>query len=273
MSENSHITTEEAWRAWKKHCAAGLCEPAHAANLRQFGSSRYLTYIRRYASRTGHHGEVRHHAGQSSAWHLFETHTCVAQGRAGKRYKDWLFERADAQAGPWLATMESGATLLMRDVVREQLRAEAAPAFMTSLQQPVSSGEGNVCTLEHLLPDHLNPLDEIAEREWHELAIRHTDEFFATLDLPQGMTIWARASGIELIDRRLASWSKCSRAALQKIYQRVMHDLGAQLQRAYPDESPAALTRMACMVHAGIAEKFFYKYFVHRRPPRSFKTL
>lgn len=244
-------TTAEAWREWKKRCAAGLCREDNAALLRRFGSLRFATFMKRYAASIGRREEGVRLALDVDGWHLLETHARAATNRAGKRYKDWLFARADAQEGEFVEALEVGATLLMRNVAREHLRAEHAPAFMTSIHRPVGVGG----TLEDLLPDHLDPHDAMAEREWVELAARHAGVWVDELDARQRLALWARARGIPFSNARLRKRARCTEAVLHKTYQRLMHQLAAMIKKTYPDEPPAALTRLACLIHAEAAGK------------------
>lgn len=97
-------------------------------------------------------GPHRFASDAEDGWHRFETHLLLKNTRGGKRYKDWLFARAEhVEWHPWDA-IQGGATLLLRDVVREYLRREHAPDRVTSLHRPVGMvGDSNV-TLEELLP-------------------------------------------------------------------------------------------------------------------------
>lgn len=273
MRENRKNTTPEAWREWKKRCAAGLCGAETAAQLRRFGSVRFATYVKKYAAGVGRFDDNIRPAEIADGWHLFETHARTAGNRAGKRYKDWLFERVNGGGVDFVAAIEAGVTLMMRDVVREHLRSEHAPAFMTSLQKPVGSGDGSTCTLEDLLPDHLDPATEAAEREWCALAARHTADFMASLDERQATALWGRARGVSFSDAGLRQRAGCSADVLHKTYQRLMHQLGDVLKAAYPGESPSALTHLACMIHADLVEKISEKYFVQNDPAHSFSKL
>jgi hypothetical protein len=254
MADAGQITTAEAWREWKKRCAADRCGEEIAAMLRRFGAARFGSFIKKFAGKIGHYGEDLRLAEINDGWHLLETHACVANNRAGKRYKNWLFERADNQGGDFAAAMEQGATLLLRDVTRQHLRNEYAPAFMTSLNKPVGRDESAGLSLEELLPGHVDAFDEIAEREWRELAARHAGEFLANMDERQGLAIWARANGISFSDTAMQKKAKCSSALLHKTYQRLMQQIGATIKKTYPDEPPSALTHLACMIHTRIAE-------------------
>lgn len=272
--EKTNITTADAWNEWKVRCAAGLCCRENADVLRRFGAARFRGFVKRYVAHRSHADALAYANDAGHGWHLFETYARTANNRAGKRYKDWLFERADQQAGDFVASVESGATLLIRDAVRDHLRNEYAPAFMASLQQPAGRSEGeSVWTLEDLLPDDAVPADTVAEREWQALADTHAHELYEALDKQQRAAIWARDRGVAYSDQRLLDWVQSNPARLQKTYQRCIHDLGGRIKKKYPNETPAACIRMACLIHAAIAEKFNEENFVRTNPPQSFNNI
>lgn len=242
MAETQTLTTEAAWRDWLNACAADLCAPEHGAALKRFGAFRYRVSLARLRN-------VRPTDPLSDAahgWHLLEAHAATGRTRRGKRYKDWLFARADAAAN-WIQAMESGASLLLRDAVREQVRLEACPRFMVSLHAPLGGG-GDAPSLEELLPGRVAPEDEIAEREWRELARAHAAEWTEDLDRPARVAIWARGEGLSLNDPRLTRVAAATPSRLYKAHRSAVSRLASRVQRRYPDESPAALVHLVRLI-------------------------
>lgn len=265
--------TEEAWREWKRTCAAGLCSAETVSSLHRFGAHRFRYFMNRLNVHARSSGGALYHPEFSDGWHLLETHARVNKTRSGKLYKTWLFERARQQGGDFTAALESGATLIMRDAVREHLRKECAPPFMTSLNRPLTGPSGSTYTLEDLLPDEVNPADVVAEREWKDLASRHARELFKELGPREHAVLWARARGIFFHDARLQRKLKCSESLLYKIYQAVLHALGQHLKTHYPGESADALTRLACMTHAHLAALSADRIYMKRGRSRFFSIL
>lgn len=243
--------------------------------LRNFGSARFALYVQRYAARTGHRGGWTMRVGEvADGWNLLESHVQVTRTRAGKRYKDWLFARATRGGkDEFLPLMESGATLLMRDVVRSFLRREHKAHFMASLQAPRGSGDGmGTYTLEDLIPDaSAHPADEIGKREWSELAGRHAEAFFETMDFRAVVTLWARSRGIHLNDRRLLAWTGYSESALYKEYRQFVEYMGAAIKKIYPDEDSEALVQLGLMIHEQLGAMCARKIFLQKGVPRSFR--
>jgi hypothetical protein len=249
MGVNSgHLTTVEAWRVWRRTCAADLCPAAEAAQLREFGRLRFDRHLQRYAFRTGHQGPALRVAETANAWHWFETHAQVSATRAGKRYKDWLFLRAEQHPGDWLSLVESGATLMLRDVVREYLRREHAAGFMQSLHRTLHARDQSGYTLEELLPDPQEPLATLLDRELADAAATLAADFFPSLDAREQIALWVRSRGFSLGDPDVQRWASCGRSVLHDVHARCLARLGAAVKRAHPDEDSACWLQLACRV-------------------------
>lgn len=269
MTVETHITTRAAWDEWKRRCAADLCGEDAAALLRRFGAARFATYVSRFS---GHSGERARSSDAAHGWHLLETYARVAGNRAGKRYKDWLFERADrAGADGWLSAVESGATVLMRDAVREHLRREYSPAFMVSLHKPVGGMESP--PLEELLPGGLDPADAATEKEWEVLAGNLARQFEPDLDSLERIAIWARANGFTLTDDRVLAWCRCSEATLYARHRSCITRLAGMIRVQHADEAPAALISMCSRVLHRLGEIIDSKIMLEKRATRFFKSL
>jgi len=207
------------------------------------------------------------------AWHLLETCCRVGQTRKGKRYKDWLFERAEQSGDNWLVVIEGGATLLMRDVVREYLRREHAPAFMTSLNKPLAKDGGASFTLDDLIPDSRAIHDELAEREFLALARSHIAEFYPSLDPRERIILWARAQGYTLYDERVVKWTRTSASALYEIYRKSIERLALLIKKSLPGEPPAVLTHVTCLALTEVVEKISSHIFQEKGAAQFFKKV
>lgn len=243
QDNESRRTREGSWRTWKNMCAAGLCDAEAEADLRHFGAARCSLYMRRYGALAG----GAEHQNAEHGWHLLETHAAVGTNRRGKRYKDWLFARAE-QFSDWLSAVESGASLLMRDAVRETLRREYSPAWMTSIQQPLPGGQSTPLTLEDLLPDTVIPSDEVAECEWNELARVHAVETLPKLSECERIVIWARGEGMTLNDPGLASRTGATESILYKTHRSAVEKMCRELKSLYRDTPPACLIHLAGLI-------------------------
>lgn len=272
MTELGHITTVEAWQAWKQACAAALCSEEHAAELRRFGQSRFAGYLERYGARVGLRGQAGRLPTATDAWHLFETHAQVTTHREGKRYKEWLFVRAEQCPRPWLDTIESSVTLMIRDVVREYLRREHTPRFMESLHRSIPASDGNGgLPLEELLPDSDEPLEELMQKEIHEAARMAAQRFFPSMDQRERIALWARSRGFALTDPDVQHWAGCGRSVLHSTHSACVARLCEGIRKSHPDESSASWLLMAKKAIEELIELIFLKIFSDKRTTRFFE--
>ncbi len=267
MTEKKHLTTLVAWQEWQTLCAVDLCRESVSAQLGQFARIRFEQNLERVGVSGGAHA-----VGGERAFHLFETFFRVGSGRRGKRYKKWLFARASGLKGEArLRCIEAGASLLMREVVREQLRRERAGPFMRSLEAPLSS-EGDL-TLEDLLPDPSPPSDALCRDEWEALARSVADGWFAKLDRRERLLVLAREYGISFSEPLLLTGAGGSRSQLHASYAEVVLELGRYLQMSYPDEGPPGWLYMARKTLEHLAARTFFHFFEDKRLVRFFRLL
>jgi hypothetical protein len=230
----------DSWMEWKRQCALDLCTPEVRGGLTRFAGDRFRSLL------------VRLDCGLSApapreAWHLFETHLTVTSTRGGKRYKDWLFARVADSADPPVDVIQGGATLILRDVVRNYLRNEAPRTDTLSLDAP-AWGEGTgALTFVDLLPDSLDPADEIALRDYEALARKHAADGFAASTRRERVLLLASELGVPFYRKQVEDAAGCRKTALHASYRDLVMRIGRGLTREYADddsESVLALTLM-----------------------------
>jgi hypothetical protein len=169
--------------------------------------------------------------------------------REGKRYKDWLFERAGTWDAEALDVLAGGAVLILRDVVREHLRREHEPAWMRSLNGPVDTSAGEGLTLEDLLPGGIDPSDEVATREFQHLSAVHAGEFLKDMPLRERVVVLARELGLSIAHPAVERVAGCRKSLLGKSYHACFERLAGWIRRQYEEDDPEAvriLTVMTC---------------------------
>ncbi len=250
-----------AFVEWRRHCALAACAAQSATVLRGFIHARFDGFCRRYAPFAASGARHPLTPPPADCWHLFETHLAVDQTRAGKRYKQWLFEAARAGEGSPAARLAGGATLLLRDVVRAWLAREAPEPRTQSLQAPLGAeATGDALTLEELLPDESDPADEAARRELEALAAEEAARLWRTLDRRDRLLLAARERGLRLDDEALARAAGIGKSALYARYRALLERLAKQLRHNYPREDPAALSALVRLLIRDLgrrAEKIF----------------
>lgn len=236
-------SAESAWRQWHARCALTLCEPGPAALLRGFAGKRAASMVRRLGSLA----EDVPPPEPRDAWHLFEIHLVTARTREGKRYKDWLFARVGGRSGAEaLDAIQGGATLILRDVVRDLIRREARPLGTSSLATPVPGTSG--LTLGDLLPGGASPADEAEDRDLDAQARRAAGPRFAAADRRVRVGLCLRALDLPLDGRATERAAGCSKSTLHAALRDFVAGLASAIRQDYATE--AAGTAHAIAIRA-----------------------
>lgn len=246
MSETDQNPSAEGWRQWKERCAAALCDPEVEEAFQRFGRRHFQAHARFVpeASRQGA-GWTRKVEGRE-AWHLLEAHFLAGRARSGKRYKDWLFLRCDGGAGDWLQAMEGGASVLMRDVVRETVRRECPPSFMHSMDSIDDSEE---IPIEELIPSETyDPWRNLAEEEWLEQARHLAGEIVPRLGRRERVALWARSMGYGLSSSKVCHFANCTPGFLYKVHKIAVSSVCEQVRLFLPGASAVEHLHLARLV-------------------------
>jgi hypothetical protein len=247
------VPAKGSWMEWKDRCAIGLCTGPVQNELRNFAGIHFALYLRRYAYRTNSLCEQTDLAG-GDAWHLFETYLAVRNTRQGKKYKDWLFARMPGTKRDDLEALAGGAALLMRDAVRERLRREYAPSNMVSLNSPMDDLDETGLTLEDLLPGAIDPLDEVATREFERLAAGHAQEFFAEMNPREKVAFLAKDLGISLAHREVEKAAGCRKSVLSQSYRDFILNTVSRMKKRYSTEDSKDVKALTLMTLQEVKE-------------------
>lgn len=241
------MPTRGEWEEWRKRCALGLCVETTRHALRQFAAARFASYVDAYAHRVNFTRPAALLPGPDAPWHLFETHLCTRRNRAGKSYKEWLFARGAAGAADEFDTLQGGASLLMRDVVREFLRRECPARGVDSLDQPVAGAAGRApVTLRELLPGTDDVPGEVEAREIRSLAAPAADVMLAGWNRRRRVALLARELGLSLAHPVVVAAVPCRKSALNKAYHEALRAVAAWPRARHPGEDcdwQAAMSR------------------------------
>ena len=219
------LTRVEQWEEWVDRCAADRCAPGTAAALRRFGAFRFGRYL---GICLGQDAAAGVRPDDRDCFHLFETHCCVARGRAGKRYKEWLAARGGGASGA--AAFESGASLLMRDVVRSFVRRECPSPRQVPADAVIDGTDG--LTLADLLPADADGAsappdaaraDAIARAVLSGLADAHR------------AVVLARGCGVPLSDPGLLALLGVGKSRTAALWAEVYRRVAAETRRQVPE--------------------------------------
>jgi hypothetical protein len=224
----------EPWTSWRRACAADLCPPEHRRALHEFAARRAETWLHRSIGRTCLPTVDPARLPPAQCWHLLESHLAVNRTRAGKRYKDWIFERSQGAGVERLDAILSGAALILRDAVRAYLHREFSRAGTLSLDQPVAGHETLGLILGDLLADG-NP-DHFERRDLESLARELASSFVETLDAADHILLFARAAGIALSHPAVRTASGLGRSALHARYVKLVARVGEIVGDRFEEE-------------------------------------
>ena len=230
------------WVRWKTTCALGLCPPETQASLRDFAHVSFRRYVARYATAARTTGADALTPDRNEAWHWFETHLRIRNTREGKSYKEWIFFRTAHPGSTPLDCIRGGATLLMRDVVREYLRQETSPSGARHLEAPLGSGaDRGEITLQDLLPDPADTRQAVAQKEISDLAAASAAPVFATLDRRARIALLARELGLSLAHPIVTAVAGCRKSVLFSAYRQTLEWLAKSVRQRHPGLEATAM--------------------------------
>jgi len=233
------------WLTWREKCALALCPAPMQTSLQAFVHARFRRYASSYSTafNVGEPEVVSIDA--RDAWHCFETHFRLQTNRQGKSYKEWLFARAALKTTVVADDVESGVSLLLRDVVRDRLRHECSPGRLLSIDaMDCRINDGASVGLMELLPDGLDTNSEVESKEIESIASRLADSILSTLSFRERIAILGRELGLSLANPCVLKLAGCAKSALAKAHRSALTCVATMVSTAYPDESAATLATL-----------------------------
>lgn len=231
--------TLREWQEWRTLCAIAKCGPATAEALRGFAHMRFRHHV---AAVVGDDRVGVEMPSPEVCFALFEHWCSVARPRSGRRYKEWLFARACGMAGAdALAAVESGATLLVRSVVRKWLAHSARDARETSLDAPIPGTDG--LTLGDLVPDDGagDPSAKLSRDEAEAIA----RDVFSGMRRPARLVMLSRLASLPLYHPRLLAEFGVGKSRASQMWRGVIGEIAAAISRRWPGETSSWRLSMA----------------------------
>ncbi len=230
----------EHWQLWREKCALARCTDAAQHDLQGFAFDRFNHYLQK----------CRHTLAApaaTEAWHAFESYLALGRNRTTKAWKQWLFARSNLPVT--LDAVQGGATLVMRDVVREHLRREHTPTWITSLDAPLPSHheEDNITPLSitDLLPDPDDALRKVEANEYRTLALKLSPALDGTLSVRQKIALTVHHSGKALYHPTALTAAGCSKSSLCNAWRQAINILANGTNTALPQECAYARMHIA----------------------------
>lgn len=246
-----------AWLEWKERCAARLCSDTTQHQLFSFAHSCFVRYVRRCSAELSIVGVGAHRMPGADAWHLLESRVTVKETQQGKSYKDWLFDRSRRRTGSQLDSVQGGASLIMRDAVREHLRSEHKRFGTVSLDALIVGEEGDAGSLADILAADTDPVSEVALREYRELARGIACAMVEEMSWRERIALLVHRLGLRFSDATVEHVAQCRKSTLFNVYRDYVVGVMQHLRARYAEEPVDALVTLALMTLGEIKEKVF----------------
>ena len=257
-----------AWRHWYRWCAASRCTPSEQAFLRGFVARRWY----RWVQKLGWDAAGIRLPSDDELWHRFEAHLLVGSSRARRVYKRWLFARAVGQSGAtWQATIEAGATLILRDVVRRWYRDEQPRRDHVSLDAPLPDCPH--LTLADLLGSSPSPEDELDADQVERWASGFAQRHFERASRPARVGLLLRALDRPLYGPQAERMAGCGKTKLHGDLQKFVRSLAADVQKELASESRLMALQVAMRALALARERAVEWARAEKLAPKFFRIM
>lgn len=240
-------TRTEHWQRWARKCALGLCPDDTRHALQSFIASRFQHYRDTYALHMTSGRTAAMPVAPHEAWHGFETWLRLRNTRQGKVYKLWLLAHAGLPETPDLSRLESAASLMVRDVVRDNLRREFSPPFMVSMDAPLERRTDDAGpSLADLIP--AAPTEAAEHADLQHLAAAETQSVLRGLARRHRLALLARELGLPLSHPAVLRVAGCGKSHLAAAHGVALRSMAAHIQVRYPGEPPSTRAEMAILL-------------------------
>ena len=241
----------EHWQEWYRKCALASCEEETRAALHRFADARWRRYAAVCAGKLYPEGNRFAVPPPADSWHDFETMVRLRHTRRGKAYKHWLFARMPPQSGRQaLDAIQGGASLIMRDVVRERFRREMPRQRTVSLHAPPPGAPVGTPPLQELLPAPVQALDEVQQRDLNALAVSTAAWVcHQVLSRRSRIAMLAREWGIPPTDPAVLKAAGCGKSVLCTAYHEALQSIAETVNTRFrrDDRSTRAALAVATL--------------------------
>ena len=266
MSPPGETKTElSSWLEWKSLCALQLCGAPAQDQLAAFGMPILTNLFKaidpdlRLVPGLWKQGSTENH-GSREKWQVFETYMHASSNKTGKRWKDWLFEKAASGTDDIALVLEKLVCCCMRTAVRDFCTQEGRPwqrsqkHIFVSKDDPLILGEKGCATIEETLAYWLTPSVEAQFFELKELAKTLARSRFDAMALEARVAVLATVLDISLALPTVEKAAKCRKTKLYKIVKQLEEDIRRDLDKRFPEDDPETLEALAQLVFQKIGD-------------------
>lgn len=204
--------------------------------MRRFAAVRFDGYLER-AKRAGFAAAT---PSDADCWHRFESHFILTRTLAGKSYKRWLFDRVRRLNGGAIDIVESGASLIVREVVRvyvqeERCRDERLDAMPGEGTWAVGGrGAPSGLTAKDLLQAPSDTRAAVDAQVRQTLAGEMAAALFEQTDRGERWALAARGLDLPFSDATLERASGLAKSRLYQLFNHVVLEVARQVENRLP---------------------------------------
>jgi hypothetical protein len=245
----------EPWLEWKEACTIDKCKTEeHVEYLKRFGFHRFCKNIeiintkqcRQKSSSLSlpayqHKDDAEDGSTKLFWWNLLEAKMIAGANKGGKLYKDWLFDRLNILKGTQVAIIESGASVLMRDVVRKHVCEEYCGKLEQSLDVPLGDDASfsmkDVYYVVHVYNACARWLiDEIIIRDYERLGGEIASPYFKSMSNRERVAVLASALDVSLANPEVCRMAGCQHAMVYAALHKCQKNITSIIADKYPEE-------------------------------------
>ncbi len=250
-------TKPEAWQEWKELCAIQICGEDVQDNLCSYGGKVVSQLWRKFSPEVAQPFE-----SNRQRWQFFESYMHATSGKTGKRWKDWLFEKAESSSDDLVTVLEKEAHACMRTTVIQfcssegHLKAHLARVPLTALDAPLSTATDSHVTFGDTRAG--NPWEEPSQAAaWNELrdiAHKEAADLFLTLDHKGKTALLADCLEISLDDAHVQNLAGAKKTALYDRLVKIHAKAEAQLRGTYLAEDARTIESLVALTREELHE-------------------
>ena len=251
-------THKDSWEDWKELCAIDNCGIDARDNLGTYGWTVLSKLWRKFSPDMGLPFELN-----QDYWRHFESYMHTISGKTGKRWKDWLFERAEFSNDDFVTVLEKEVYACMRTVVIKlcsnegQFKAFIAKVRLTHLDAPLSPLGNPHATIGATLSA---PDDTRQNAEWNDLcgiAREEANDLFLTLDRKSRAALLADSLKISLDESAVKKLAGAKKTTLYSRLKETHQQAEAKLQKTYSTEDLRTLQELLSLTKEALRSASF----------------
>ena len=226
------------WEEWRERCAIVKCGAEGADAMRALVHHRFRLNV---AAVLGWRNVESATPDAGACFGLLEEWCAASRQRGGRRYKEWLFARAEGQSGAaLLATIESGVSLLVRNVARKWLAGQKRDDAV-SLDAPIPGTNG--LSLSDLVPDETAP--SASDALMGEDAETVARAVFKKMKPSVRLVMLSRVARLPLYHPRLLAEFGFGKSRANEVWKGVIGEIASAVAEEWPGEPPSWKVSMA----------------------------